>query len=136
MTMRLAGVNTTKNMDGSQTFSNDQGSVTMGSNSLPDNWPSDAPKYPNASIQYSGSSNPQTGSAGIALMFTTTDSAQNVVNFYKKELPANGWKIEQTATMGQSTVISATKIQQTFGVNIVDSGNGQVTVTVGIELSK
>src|SRR3989338_6672852 len=57
----MTGVDIDRNMDGSATYSNEQGSVTVGGNKLPDNWPSDAPAYKNATIQYSGTSNPQTG---------------------------------------------------------------------------
>src|SRR3989344_2958778 len=115
----LTGVDVDTRMDGSTTYSNDEGTVTVGGNKLPDNWPSDAPKYQNADIQYSGSSNPQ-----------------EVVDFYKKELTSNGWTIEQTATIGASTILSAKKNERTFGVYIADSGDGKVSVTVGIGIPK
>src|SRR3990167_686770 len=68
LAMRAAGVNATPNGDGTMTYSNSEGSVTVGGGSMPDNWPSDAPaNYAGASIQYSGSSNPQTGQAGSAV---------------------------------------------------------------------
>jgi hypothetical protein len=135
-TRSITGGNVDRNLDGSTTYSNNDGTVTVGGNKLPDNWPSDAPKYPNASIQYSGSSNPQTGEEGSAIVFTTSDTLQNVVDFYKKELASSGWKIEQTANVGSSTVISAAKDTRTLGVYISDAGNGQVSVTVGIGMSK
>ena len=130
------GVNVDRNLDGSATYKTDEGEVTVGTNKLPDNWPSDAPKYPNATIQYSGSSNPQTGEEGAAVMFTTSDKVQAVVDFYKRDLTSNGWVIEQTANVGGSTVLSAKKDTRTFGVYIVDAGDGQVSVTVGIGMPK
>ena len=130
----VTGVDVDRNFDGSATYSNDEGSVTVGSNKLPDNWPSDAPKYANATIQYSGSSNPQTGAEGASVMFLTSDSVQKVVDFYKRELVSNGWTIEQTATVGPSTVLFAKKDDRTFGVYITDTGSGQVSVTIGIEI--
>src|SRR3989338_5990767 len=135
--MRSAtGVDVDKNTDGSTsyTYTNEQGTATVGSNKLPENWPSDAPKYSNATIQYSGSTNPQTGQAGAAVVFMTSDSVQKVVDFYKKELASNGWTIEQTATVGPSTVLAGKKGDRTIGVYIVDGGNGQTSVTVGIGL--
>src|SRR3989344_8054748 len=117
----VTGVDIDRNFDGSATYSNEQGSVTVGSNKLPDNWPADAPKYGNATIQYSGSSNPQTGEEGASVMFTTPDSVQAVVDFYKRDLTSNGWVIEQTANVGGSTVLSAKKDTRTFGVYIVDA---------------
>lgn len=129
---KIAGVDVDRNMDGSVTYSNEEGSVNMGGNKLPENWPSDAPKYPNASIQYSGSSNPQTGEAGAMVAFTTSDSPEVVADFYTKELKAQGWVLEQTATIGGSTILAAKKDTRTFGVSITDGGKGGVSVTVGV----
>lgn len=123
------GVNMDRNMDGSATYSNDQGSVTVGTQTYPDNWPSDAPKYANGQVQYSASSDQQTGGKGSMVMFTTSDSPQTVSAFYKKELPVQGWKIEQTATINQMTVISGTKETMTFSVQIAVGDNNQTTVT-------
>lgn len=128
----LTGVDIDRNLGGSATYSNEQGSVTIGSNKLPDNWPTDAPKYGNATIQYSGSSNPQTGEAGSAVVFSTPDDAETVVNFYKKELASNGWVVEQTATMEASTVLAAKKDTRTFAVYITDPGNGPINVSVSV----
>lgn len=132
----LTGGDIKMNIDGSTTYSNDEAKVTVGGNKLPDNWPQDVPKYPNAAIVYSGSSNPETGEEGAAIAFTTSDKIAVVADFYKKELASNGWKIEQTANIGPSTVISAKKDTRTLGVSIVDGGNGQVSVTVGIGVPK
>ncbi|MEK7152088.1 MAG: hypothetical protein AAB523_03275 [Patescibacteria group bacterium] len=131
----IPGVDIDRNIDGSATYSNEDGTVTIGANSLPDNWPNDAPKYPNASIQYSGSSNPQTGEAGAMVMFTTPDKQQTVVDFYKRELASEGWKIEQTLVMGTVTMLVAQKDERTFGVQIAtDEGSGQVSVTVSVAI--
>lgn len=130
--MTPAGVNIDRNIDGSATYSNEEGSVTVGANSYPDNWPSDAPKYNGAKIQYSGTSNPQTRQVGTAVVFATSDDTQKVVDFYKKELPSNGWTIEQTATMGEMTIISAKKGNSTFAAQIVKTEDGQTAVTVAI----
>ena len=91
--MAPEGVDVDRNMDGSATYSNDEGSVTVGKNSYPDNWPGDAPKYDNGEIQYSASSNQQTGDSGSVLSLVTSDSPQKVVDFYKRELTSKGWKI-------------------------------------------
>lgn len=123
-----------KGLNGETTYSNNEGKVTVGGNSMPENWPSDAPKYPNGNISYSGTSNPQTGQSGSAVAFTTTDKTADVVSFYKKELLANGWTIEQTATVGAATTLAAKKGTRAFGVYIADTGSGQTSVTVGVSL--
>lgn len=129
----IPGVGVDRNLDGSTTYSNNEGTVTVGGNKLPDTWPSDAPAYPNASIQYSGSSNPQTGAVGAAVVFATNDSVSAITEFYKRELAAQGWTIEQTANMGTATVIAASKDTRRIGVYIADAGDTR-SVTVGIEL--
>lgn len=132
----VPGVDVNRHLDGSATYSNENGSVTVGSNSLPSDWPTDVPTYGNGTITFSGASNPKTGEAGLAVMFTTPDAAKTVVDFYKTELAAKGWTIEQTATMGAVTVLSAKKDTRTFGVQISNGGDGKTTVTIGISRSK
>jgi hypothetical protein len=133
--MRAAGVDADRNMDGSTTYSNEEGSVTVGGASMPDNWPSDAPQnYAGAQIQYSGNSNPQTGTAGAAVSYTAQGSAAAVTDYYKQELQRNGWTIESTANMNGATVVAATKGDRSFGAYIVDTGNGSVQVTAGLDI--
>lgn len=135
MAMRASGVDVDQHMDGSATYTSDEGSVTVGGGSMPQNWPSDAPgNYAGASIQYSGSSNPQTGAAGAAVVYNVNASAQAVVDHYKAELGRNGWTVTATANTGAATVLSATKDSRSFGVYIVSTGNGAVSVTAGLEL--
>ena len=130
------GVDVDRNADGSTTYANDEGSVTVGTSaSMPANWPSDAPaNYSGAVIVYSGTSNPQTGQEGSAVSYTVQASVQSVVDFYRSQLAAGGWTVNATANAGGATVISATKDTRTFGAYIVDTGGGTVTVTAGIEL--
>lgn len=129
-----SGVDVDRDLDGSTTYSNDEGSVTVGSTSYPDNWPSDVPRYGNGTIQFSGNSNPQTGASGAAVMFQTTDNAQVVIDFYKTELTKNGWTIEGTVSANGALVLSAKKDTRTFGAYAVPSGDGKVSVTAGVEL--
>ena len=131
----MAGVDTDRNIDGSTTYSNDEGTVTVGGNSMPENWPSDAPaNYAGASIQYSGTSNPQTGEAGSAIVYSVNASMQSVTDFYRSGLQSNGWTLDNTANVGGATVLSASKGDRNMGIYIADTGNGMVTVTAGIEM--
>jgi hypothetical protein len=131
----VTGGTVKRDIRGATTYSNSEGSVTVGGTSYPDNWPSDAPKYSNANIQYSGATNPQNGSAGASVVFTTKDTASAVADFYKRELPASGWKIEQTMNTGGATVMAAKKDTRTIGIYIVES-EGTVSVTIGVEMGK
>ena len=133
MMMQAAGVNVQPGANGATTYSNAQGSVTVGGTSMPDNWPSDAPgNYAGASIQYSGSSNPQTGQTGSVVVYTVQASAQDVANYYKTQFASEGWTIENTAQSGGTTIISAKKDTRTFGLSISDTGSGMLQVTIGI----
>ncbi len=128
------GTDVDRNMDGSTTYTNDQGSVTVGTAaSMPANWPSDAPQnFAGATIVYSGTSNPQTGQTGSAVSYTVRASAQSVADHYKQQLSSAGWTVQATANMGGATVVSASKDARTFGAYITDVGDGTASVVVGI----
>ena len=130
---KATGVDIEYKSDGEATYSNEEGSVTVGGTSYPDNWPSDVPKYPNGEIFFSGSSNPQTGESGATVSFSTNDSPSEVMDYYKRELTGSGWQIEGTATVAGMTTLNATKGESTFGVWAAESeGSTQVTAGVGM----
>lgn len=124
------------NADGSTTYTNNDGSVTVGTSaSMPANWPSDAPaNYTGAAIVYSGTSNPQTGTSGSAVSYTVNASVQSVADYYKQQLTSAGWTIHGTTNVAGATVVSATKDTRTVGAYIAETGDGNVSVTVGIEM--
>jgi hypothetical protein len=129
------GTDVDRNMDGSTTYSTDEGSVTVGGNSMPENWPSDAPTaYTGATIVYSGATNPTTGAAGSAVVYTVKASAESVVEYYESRLKAEGWAITASADAGGMKVITATKDTRVFGAYIGADGQGNTSVTAGIEL--
>ena len=131
-----SGVDVDRGANGATTYSNEEGSVTVGSGaSMPSNWPSDAPaNFAGATIAYSGTSNPQTGQTGSAVSYTVKASAASVADYYKQQLTSQGWAIESTASMAGATVVAARKDTRTIGVYISDTGDGSVTVVAGIEL--
>jgi hypothetical protein len=127
------GVNTDQNMDGSTTFTTDEGSVTVGGTSMPSNWPSDVPTaYSGATILYSGDSNPTTGKSGSSVVYSTKASLQSVVEYYSSKLKSEGWTIEGTANSAGMTVLSAKKGERTFGAYVAEA-DGVTQVTVGVE---
>ena len=137
----MMGVNgeVTKNFDGSTTYKSDYGTATVGSNKLPENWPSDAPVYKNAEISQSTASN-MMGNNGFQIALTTSDSTQTILDFYKSELTASGWKSMYpgqaiTGTQaGANTTLMAKKENRTFMLLITtnkDTGKQVVTEIVG-----
>jgi hypothetical protein len=77
--------------DGKQTFST--------KSDLPDNYPSDIPVYPNATV----TSAITNGEAGSLVTWKSSDSVEDVSNYFEKELADQGWnKIEgETSFFGQ-----------------------------------
>jgi hypothetical protein len=119
-------------LNGNTTITTDKGTVTIGAGSLPDNWPSDVDVPKNISVTFAGSANPQNGDEkGSYVSYMTDDSLQQVLDYYKDELNDNGWTVEQTATMGTSMALSATKDGRTFGMWAVNAGE-KTNVSVGI----
>jgi uncharacterized protein YcfJ len=131
----VPGADIDQNLDGSTTYTTDEGTVTVGGNSMPENWPSDVPTaYEGAQITYAGTMNPQTGEAGSAAVYTVKASVESVVTYYESRLKAEGWTITAQADAGGMRVITATKDTRTFGAYIGADGQGGTSVTVGIEL--
>jgi hypothetical protein len=119
-----------------QTYSNNEGTVTTGGNSMPKTWPSDAPQnYAGATIVFSGDSNPQTGTAGAVVSYTVKGvSAKTIADYYQSQLTSKGWTISGNANLGSQTVVGGKKDTRTFAASIVDNGGGMVTVTAGLQL--
>lgn len=65
--------------------------------------PSDIPAYPGAKLSSTGVEDGAT-----TYLYTTTDSLAKVLNFYKQQMPANGWS-EQQENGGVANVLEFTK---------------------------
>lgn len=129
-------VDVDNNLDGSKTIKSDYGTVTT-SKELPKNWPSDAPTYKNATISQSASSE-IAGANGSQVTFTTSDSVQTILDFYKAELTTSGWaslypgKAITGTQMGAITTLSAKKDSRSFTAMITTNTetNKQVVTIV------
>lgn len=129
-------VSVDKKLDGSTTVKNDYGTATYGSNKLPDNWPPDAPVYPNSVITFSDATNVQTGAVAHQLMFSTSDSNQQIIDFYKSKLTSLGWvsmlpgKEISAIAAGPATSISGKKGDAFISITISSAGDGKSNVTI------
>lgn len=128
-----------KKLDGSTTYKSDYGTVTTNSNTLPKNWPSDVPVYTNGTISQSTSSD-MMGTNASQVTFTTSDSTQTILDFYKGGLASSGWvslypgKPITGTQMGTITTLMAKKDSKTFSVMITtnkETGKQVVTITTG-----
>lgn len=122
------------NPNGTVKVTTSEGTAQTGG-SVPADWPSDAPVYPGATVAFSASTNPATGTAGFGLMLTTDASADDVAAFYKKELTVQGWTIDADMNAGVTTVISAKKDARAIGISITGS-EGMTSITIGIDLGE
>ena len=126
-----------QNADGTQTYSNEEGSVTTGPGAtMPSSWPADAPaNYSGAQIIFSGNSNPQTGKAGAVVSYSVQNvMPEDIASYYRQTLAAKGWKIAGDAYVGTQIILGATKDTRTFAISISEYNNNVVTVTAGMEL--
>lgn len=115
---------------GNMKIKTDEGTLTTGQ-TMPKDWPTDAPVYPKAEVQYSASVSPTGGKTGQALVLMSTDTQQQVSEFYAAELSKQGWTISANAQAAGSTVITATKDTRTFSAMIAASDD-RTTITLGV----
>lgn len=118
--------------DGAIKVETEEGTFNAGSNSLPDDWPEDAPIYAGSKVQFSGAANPATGKPGAAAVLITTSPASDVLSFYKVELKDKGWTITTTMESQGTTIIGATKGARTLSLMIGPSDAGKTSITIGV----
>ncbi len=104
----------------------------LGSNKLPDNWPADAPTYPDGTINFSGYSNNGGNGGAIALLMDTPDDLQKVVGFYKKVLAEKGWKIASEAGIAGTVILGAEKGNVKYSIAMTWAGD-RTQISSGIE---
>lgn len=122
----LTGVEVDTNRDGTATYTTDGGTIST-SNKLPDNWPSDAPNYPGATITFSAAVNKTTENTneGSSVTLSTKDETAKVVTFYKEELKKQGWEISEDANFNNITTLAAKKDSRNFSVMVSPAEEGQ-----------
>ncbi len=118
-------------MDGSMKIETEEGTFETGG-SVPAGWPEDVPVYAGADVQYSGTSNPQTGEAGLVLILLSTDDPATITDFYETSLTAAGWTMQGTLQNAGTSIFSAVKDNRTVGMSITGA-EGATTISIGIE---
>ncbi len=91
---------------------------------LPPKFPSEVPKYPNATLiaaQSTGNASTEQ-SADLSTRWTSSDSRDRVFSFYRDELQKNGWTLDQqNADQGQ---LVASRQGLKVGIGIQSAQNG------------
>lgn len=106
---------------GSYTFAGKDGqkmTMDVGGGKLPDDYPKDVPVYKDAKIVVTQTISEKDGRN---LVLESDDSAEAIANFYKKELAAQAWTIDNTMTTGGMNMMTATKANRQLTVNITNA---------------
>lgn len=96
---------------------------------LPEGFPSDFPLYPGTTLSSSWTAKGQS-SNGISLIWETDDSSEKVLEFYKRELEAKGWKI----TSAFSATYSFEKGNTSGFVGIAKGSSGRTEISLTLSL--
>lgn len=129
-TNKVNGTEVSRNLNGSTTIKGTKGSVTLNNNTIPENWPTDAPTYKNAKIERSFSSDYKNGKEELIITSITSDSMKTVVDFYQQELLSKDWTIVKQAEFSVNTTgIFTKKGDRIFNVTITNQNNGQIKIT-------
>ncbi len=115
------GGNANVNSNGDVTVKTDQGTWSS-SDKLPSDFPSDVPVYPGSKVQASVAATQEQG-GGIYAGLESTDSIDKVVNWYKKEVSAEGWKATTNLEVDGGLMLSGTKDTRDLVVTISKDGD-------------
>ena len=94
---------------------------------VPNDFPSDIPLYPASTPMASLDA----GDHGRVLALTTSEAPEDVFEFYRTELPKQGWSIENEAAFGEQYVLGVAKETRTASVTIA-VGGGQTRVAIAL----
>lgn len=111
------------------TIESEDGTATIGSQELPDNFPSDIPVFPGATVLGSVTGSASDGS-GIFVSLNSTDSMDDVKDFYGYRLSDNGWGEEQKTTIGNITNYSVMKGDRRLSISLTPYEDNQVHITI------
>jgi hypothetical protein len=119
------------NADGTVNVKTEDGEFTTG-NTMPKDWPNDAPAYPGATVEYSASGTPTDGKAGSAIIMMSDDNVATITAYYETTLKTNGWTVSDTMESGTTTILSATKDTRTLSL-MISEADGKTAVTLAVE---
>ncbi len=122
----------TKNVEvnkdnGSVTIKTDEGEATASygnDTQLPDGYPSDVPIYEPSNIVYAI----KTDGKNYSVTAKTNDERTAVADYYKSELPKQGWTLDREFSYSQGTSITYNKADRSVTVSVT---NPEYTTTEG-----
>ena len=100
--------------------------------SLPDNFPSDFPIYPDAELASSWTASGD-DTDGLSLIWETGDSVSKVSNYYENELKDAGWTLSFTSETEDSTTYAFEKNDVSGFIGItVEESKTVISLTLGL----
>ena len=90
-----------------------------GTNKIPPDFPKDFPIYSKATVVSYGPILPSNPKLGNVLVLQTSDHKTTVLDFYKSELPANGWCLQTFSGAPES--LAASKGERRISVNVTEA---------------
>lgn len=113
-------------------YTSDEGSFSaQEGGSLPDQFPSDFPVYPGATIANSWSASGN-DTQGVSVVWETDASIKDVSDFYNEKLSTGGWKVSGTFANDSSTTISFEKDTTNGFVGITKGEDGKTAISVSL----
>jgi len=110
------------------TIETDEGKITIGTDKVPDSFPSDI-------TVYSGSEVTSTTEIdnGVSIILKTSDSVSTSFDFYKNDLKKNGWT-ESTAVsyQGSSTLLSQKGGKQVVVTVTTDPSDDKTLISISV----
>lgn len=94
--------------------------------SLPADFPKDIPVYTGATVVAGA-----TGAMGKGASFSTADGADKVAEYYKAELPKQGWADVKSVAAGPATAITASKEKRMLSIGLTKGPDGKTVIAVG-----
>ncbi|CAN5908204.1 hypothetical protein BH23ACT2_BH23ACT2_21710 [soil metagenome] len=117
--------------EGGFTVEDGESSVAFGAGDLPDGFPSEMPIFDPDAQPIGAVSIVDEGEQRIGVSFQVDASVDEVVGFYQRELPSNGWDVEESDQVS-IPVLAVEGYGYTGGVTVADAG-GVVTLSFMLE---
>jgi len=94
---------------------------------LPADFPKDIPVYAGATVVGGATA----GAMGKGASFSTADDAAKVSDYYKAELPKQGWTDVKMMAAGPTSNVTASKDKRMLAISIMKGADGKTMISVG-----
>ena len=105
------------------------GTIPSGPAKVPDDFPSDIPVYKNAVVKKYAPMVPASPKLGNVLILETPDAKAEVLDFYREQLPVQGWTVEKPLSNAPDS-LTACKSERRISVSVLDSQPGTKHTTM------